>query len=313
MNNYDKDIRTRVNEALIKYSIKQVDLAKETNVHHSTLSLWLQGKVKGTQIKIEEQMERWLHNILSVSKNKAFGSKPLYRLQLLKAKREKPNFDKIVDNKGFGHLIPININVELEGKKFKEIFFWDYFEPYLQPEQFVKIMLDDNNLPITFESEILNQLTRQISQYNPNEIYFEGEIIKTIKLDIRLEDKLVTDQFDWDINNPNNRPEEFSECYCKDLCLDTEFLLPIAHSIKEQILEHRKNIMNDRNYMYQMMVNNRSNNNIEKQDAYNLTYLRDTINIETEYQPTLRTISQMEILKYEQKEERKSRYAQRKK
>ena len=67
--------------------------------------------------------------------------------------------------------------------------------------------LDDNNLPITFESEILNQLTRQISQYNPNDIIFEGEIIKTIKLDIRLEDKLITDQFDWDINNPNNKPE----------------------------------------------------------------------------------------------------------
>ncbi len=46
-----KDIRTRVQEALMKHNIKQVDLARETGIHHSTLSLWLQGKSKNHHAK----------------------------------------------------------------------------------------------------------------------------------------------------------------------------------------------------------------------------------------------------------------------
>ena len=52
-------------EALQKFNIKQVDVARETGVHHSTLSLWLQGKVRGHQIKIEETLTEWLNNLYS--------------------------------------------------------------------------------------------------------------------------------------------------------------------------------------------------------------------------------------------------------
>lgn len=116
----EKDIRTRTNEALAKYNIKQIDLAKETNVHHSTLSLWLQGKVKGTQIKIEDQMEKWLNSLNQV---KTKPSKAANRLQLLKGKREKhPNFDNITEKNPFGSLVPISIHVELEGKNLRKFF-----------------------------------------------------------------------------------------------------------------------------------------------------------------------------------------------
>jgi hypothetical protein len=42
-----------------------VDVAKETGIHHSTLSLWLQGKVKGHFIKIEDTLNEWLDNLYS--------------------------------------------------------------------------------------------------------------------------------------------------------------------------------------------------------------------------------------------------------
>ena len=51
-NQLEKDTRVKIHEALQKFNIKQVDVAKETGIHHSTLSLWLQGKVKGHFIKI---------------------------------------------------------------------------------------------------------------------------------------------------------------------------------------------------------------------------------------------------------------------
>ena len=52
-------------EALAKFNIKQVDVAREAGIHHSTLSLWLQGKVKGHHIKIEDTLTEWLDSLYS--------------------------------------------------------------------------------------------------------------------------------------------------------------------------------------------------------------------------------------------------------
>jgi transcriptional regulator with XRE-family HTH domain len=72
----EKDVRSRVIEALQRYGLKQVDVARETGlniqspdsntpagVHHSTLSLWLQGKIKGHVVKVEETLDQWLQNL----------------------------------------------------------------------------------------------------------------------------------------------------------------------------------------------------------------------------------------------------------
>ena len=360
----DKDVRTRINEALVKYNLKQIDLAKETGVHHSTLSLWLQGKVKGTHIKIEDQMEKWLSN-LTTSKPKLI--KQINKLHLLKGKKERVNFDFIennINNLKFGNLIPINIYIELEGKKFKDLFFWELNEPYLYPETFAKILTEENNLSSSFEVEILNQLNKQILQYQTID-YMEGEVIKIIKLEIRLGDKLLTDQFEWDINYPYNKPEEFAFEYCKDLGLGTEFMLPIAHSIREQIINYRKGLISDKKFMTQYIErqkqnntynstknyaynnqfnnidnnntislslkedmslnvseidnnkndnnNNNNNNNNNYDKNFDISYFRDQLSDLSEWSPNIKVISNLEIQKYEQKEERKSRYAQRKK
>jgi SWI/SNF-related matrix-associated actin-dependent regulator of chromatin subfamily B protein 1 len=82
-------------------------------------------------------------------------------------------------------------------------------------------------------------MNKQINQYRKYE-KIEGEIMKTIKLDIRIGDIVLNDQFEWDVNNPNNNPEAFAQTLCADLGLDSEFILPVAHSIKEQILDFQK-------------------------------------------------------------------------
>jgi len=194
-------------------------------------------------------------------------------------------------------------------------------EPYLKVEYFAKILVEDNQLPSTFENEIINQMTRQISQYKKFE-KFEGEILKVIKLDIRFGDIVVNDQFEWDINNTNNDPEDFSINLCADLGLGSEFILPIAHSIKEQILEHQKTFMNEKRVYLQMLYNN-FNKNSQKKPIEPNTLIRENlgeINPSTSnnsesvgWQPTVKKISQVEIQKFEKKEERKFRYTQRKK
>jgi SWI/SNF-related matrix-associated actin-dependent regulator of chromatin subfamily B protein 1 len=236
------------------------------------------------------------------------------RMELLKGKRERGRLtEDFDDNYGFGNLIPININIELEGKKFKEIFFWELNEPYLKVENFAKILVEDNLLPQSFESEIVHQMNKQINQYRKFEKY-DGEILKTIKLDIRLGDMVLTDQFEWDINNQHNSPEEFSKNLCADLGLNSEFLLPIAHSIKEQILEHQKAVSNERRTYYNLLYkSNQTNPSTNRKYLDNNNLIRDVYTENTEWQPVIKKISTDDIKKFEKKEERKLRYVQRKK
>jgi SWI/SNF-related matrix-associated actin-dependent regulator of chromatin subfamily B protein 1 len=309
---HERDIRSKLMEALQRFGIKQVDVARETGIHHSSLSIWLQGKGKSNNPKIDEQIDNWLNNLYA-NKPKLAGT-VLTRLEMLKGKRERGRvFEEFDDNSGFGNLIPISINIEIEGKKFKEIFFWELNEPYLRVESFAKILVDDNLLPSNFESEIVNQMNKQINQYLKFE-KVEGEIIRTIKLDLRIGEFVLTDQFDWDINNPSNSPEEFARNLCADLGLGSDFILPITHSIKEQVLDHQKVFTNERRRYYQLMYNRggvATGNTHKYVDSSNL--FRDVYSDATEWQPIIKKISYDDIKKFEKKEERKLRYVQRKK
>ena len=127
------------------------------------------------------------------------------KLNLLKTPNNKIEED-LDQNNGFGTLIPIKIDFEIEGKKLKENFLWDKNEPYLTLESFAKILMEEHNLPAQFESEIINTMKKQINAfrgYKPA----EGEIIRVIKLNVRIGNIILRDQFEWDINNPKNSPE----------------------------------------------------------------------------------------------------------
>ena len=301
-----RNLRDRFIEALQKYGFKQVEVSKDIKIHHSTLSQWIQGKAKGNTSRLEEAIESWLNNLYS-NKPKLAGTN-LSRFQLLKGKRERSKlYEDFDSNYGFDNLIPININIELEGKKFKDQFFWNSNEPYLNIENFAKIIADDNQLPAGFDTEISSQMKKQINLYRKYED-IEGEILKTIKLDIRIGDMLYNDQIEWDINNPNNSPEEFAKCVCMDLGLGTEFILRISHSIREQILEYQKAAVNEKKNYFQRFSN--TGNFKNKIDENN--YLRDIYNGDSEWQPEVKQISVEEIKKFEKKEERKNRHARRK-
>lgn len=152
-------------------------------------------------------------------------------------------------------------------------------------------------------------MNKQINQYRKFE-KIEGEIIRTIKLDIRIGDIVINDKFEWDINNPHNSPSDFAQSLCADLGLGSEFILPIAHSIKEQILDHQKSCANEKKLYYQAMYNMRNVANQKKFDTSAI--IRDVYTDNTEWQPVVKKISQMDIKKFEKKEERKIRYVQRK-
>ena len=63
------------------------------------------------------------------------------------------------------------------------------------------------------------------------------EQIRIVNINVRVGRVVLKDRVEWDINNPNNSPEDFAECLCADLGLEDEFKLLIAHQIRERVLE----------------------------------------------------------------------------
>ena len=111
-----------------KYNIKQVEVARETGkkisssissytyyiiigIHHSSLSLWLQGKIKGHMVKISETIENYLENFMS---NKPrMNTMHISKLNLLKSPNNRLDED-LDQNNGFGSLVPVKMDLEIE-------------------------------------------------------------------------------------------------------------------------------------------------------------------------------------------------------
>ena len=259
---------------------------------------------------VEESIENWLNNI--------YSNKPIYAgtnisrfQQLTNRNQHHKLFEDFDSNYGFDNLIPININVELEGIKYKDNLLWNLNEPYLTEDSIAHILANDNNLPSSFEKEISSQIKRQINSYKKFNKMDDKEIIKTIKIDILIGDLEYKDQFEWDIANPDNDPEEFAKNVCKDLGLGTEFVVPITHNIREQILELQKTASSEKNNFYYGGNYYKQPNKKNVIDENN--YIREIFTDTSEWDPEVKHINEEEIKKFEKKEERKYRYAQRKK
>ena len=89
------------------------------------------------------------------------------KLNLLKCPNNRFEDNSLLDQpeNQFGRLIPIKIDIEIEGKRLKEIFFWDKNEPYLTLESFAKILLEEHNLNQSFEADIVNQMKKQFKEF----------------------------------------------------------------------------------------------------------------------------------------------------
>lgn len=134
-------------------------------------------------------------------------------------------------------------------------------ETLITPEQFADIICEDLKLPPSlFTDSIARSIREQIDDFNLNASSMVkeepmDEIIESrpteeeendvqvsttnsendsepkhgyelrtiIKLDVTVGNWALIDQFEWDIGNPHNSPEEFAERLGKDLGLSGEF------------------------------------------------------------------------------------------
>lgn len=149
-------------------------------------------------------------------------------------------------------LVPVRIDVDWDKIKLRDTFTFNLHERLVSVEVFASQLVEDMGLNPTVDKPVYDQVVQQIhEQLNdfypfafaeedaldpelPYSAYKNDEMRILVKLNITIGAHTLVDQFEWDINNPMNSPEEFAAAMARDLSLSGEFTTAIAHCIREQ-------------------------------------------------------------------------------
>jgi len=149
-------------------------------------------------------------------------------------------------------LIPVRLDIELDKIKLRDTFTWNLHDRWTTTELFTEHLIEDFQLPqelrATVRQHVHREIQEQIQDFYPHAFfdddaldphlpysaYKNDEMRILIKLNITIGQHTLVDQFEWEINNALNSPEEFARQMAADLCLSGEFTTAIAHSIREQ-------------------------------------------------------------------------------
>ncbi len=151
-------------------------------------------------------------------------------------------------------LVPIRLEFTNDRDNFqlRDTFVWNLNETVIPLEFFVYHLSQDFDFDKLFSNTVLTSIKDQLIHFRRHEFnkqdvndhyYYDsrGNLLQKdedmrilIKLDITSGSKTFVDQFEWDINNPDNNPEEFASVLCDEMSLSGEFSTAISHSIREQ-------------------------------------------------------------------------------
>lgn len=160
--------------------------------------------------------------------------------------------DMKAQSEQFEDLVPIRLDIEWDKVKIRDTFTWNLHDHVTSPDLFAEKLVEDLGLPLESYVPLVRQISQsiqeQVSDYYPHvfieddaldphlpySAYKNDEMRILIKLNITIGQHTLVDQFEWEINNPYNSPEEFAQQMTADLSLSGEFTTAIAHSIREQ-------------------------------------------------------------------------------
>jgi SWI/SNF-related matrix-associated actin-dependent regulator of chromatin subfamily B member 1 len=149
-------------------------------------------------------------------------------------------------------LVPVRLEVEWDKIRLRDTFTWNLHERLVHVELFASQLVEDMGLkPPASQAvyeQIVHQMREQLNDFYPivysdedaldpelpYMAYKNDEMRILIKLNITVGQHTLVDQFEWELNNPSNSPEEFAANMARDLSLSGEFMTAIAHSIREQ-------------------------------------------------------------------------------
>jgi len=157
-------------------------------------------------------------------------------------------------------LVPLRLEIETEKLRLRDTFTWNLHDRTVNSQLFAENLVEDLRLPPDQSQHLARQvhqeMLEQINNYFPP-VYPSGQPAEPlmeywahknddmrimIKLNITVGHIALADQFEWDINDPQNSPEEFARQMAYDLSLSGEFTTAIAHSIREQCQLYTKGL-----------------------------------------------------------------------
>lgn len=149
-------------------------------------------------------------------------------------------------------LVPVRLDVDWDKVKLRDTFTWNLHERLIPIDLFSAQLVEDmglkNPLGQPVYEQVKQQIQDQLTDYYPAvfseedaldpelpySAYKNDEMRILVKLNITIGLHTLVDQFEWEINNPMNSPEEFAQSMARDLSLSGEFTTSIAHCIREQ-------------------------------------------------------------------------------
>ena len=163
-----------------------------------------------------------------------------------------PRKDLLTQSDQLDELVPVRLDIEWDKIRLRDTFTWNLHDRVVAPELYAEQLIEDFKLPPeqcgSLVRLVCTSIQEQIQNFHPQifideealdphlpyHAYKNDEMRITIKLNITIGQHTLVDQFEWEINNPMNSPEEFARQMTRDLSLSGEFTTAIAHSIREQ-------------------------------------------------------------------------------
>lgn len=163
-----------------------------------------------------------------------------------------PRQDLATQAEQLDELVPVRLDVEWNKIRLRDTFTWNLHDRVVNPDLFAQQLVEDFGLPLDQCGPLVQMvsanLREQIQDFYPHVFieeealdphlpytaYKDDEMRIAIKLNITIGQHTLVDQFEWEINNPQNSPEAFAKQMTLDMSLAGEFTTAIAHSIREQ-------------------------------------------------------------------------------
>jgi SWI/SNF-related matrix-associated actin-dependent regulator of chromatin subfamily B protein 1 len=186
------------------------------------------------------------------------GSQVLFPSQRRRAGGRKsrelrvPKKELATQSEQFDELVPIRLDIEWDKVRLRDTFTWNLHDRVVPPDLFAEQLVEDFQLPMEQCQQLVQQVSTSIRDqiqdfyppmfieeealdpHLPYSAYKDDGLRIIIRLNITIGQHTLIDQFEWEINNPQNSPEQFAEQMTHDLSLSGEFTTAIAHSIREQ-------------------------------------------------------------------------------
>ncbi|XP_053201835.1 SWI/SNF-related matrix-associated actin-dependent regulator of chromatin subfamily B member 1-like isoform X2 [Panonychus citri] len=139
-------------------------------------------------------------------------------------------------------LVPIRLDMEIDGYKLRDTFTRNKNEQLITPELFAEVLCDDLDLPTAaFVPAIAQSIRQQIESFQTDTLLEEQTDQRVVlKLNIHVGNISLVDQFEWDMSQKENSPEQFALRLCSELGLGGEFVTSIAYSIRGQLSWHQR-------------------------------------------------------------------------